>query len=80
MIFFSLYWFIFFKYQSHLYVMLPSPDQEKLIKNYVISIFSLKIVDIIHLIMSQLNVDIFLLDWERPHPVSSSGRPGMKIV
>ena len=25
------------------------------------------------LVVSQISVDIFLLDWERPHPVSSGG-------
>ena len=39
----SLYWFTFFKYQSYLHVMLPSPEQELLIKHYVIAIFALKV-------------------------------------
>ena len=43
----SLYWFVFFKYQSHLHVILPSPDQELLIKHYVISIFALKVESLI---------------------------------
>eukprot|EP00094_Tigriopus_californicus_P012053 TCALIF_11646-PA protein Name:"Similar to Tmem67 Meckelin (Rattus norvegicus)" AED:0.11 eAED:0.11 QI:708/0.75/0.55/1/1/1/9/0/735 len=33
-------------------------------------------VDVIHLIVSQITVDIFLLDWERPKAVSSSGTHG----
>ena len=37
--------------------------------------FIRQLVDIIHLVMSQISVDIFLLDWERPHPVSSGMRP-----
>jgi hypothetical protein len=39
----SLYWFIFFKEQNFLHVILPSPKQEREIKRYVISIFSLKV-------------------------------------
>ena len=44
MFFACLYWFTFFKFQDHLYVVLPSPEQEKLIKHYVISIFALKVL------------------------------------
>ena len=43
-IFFTcLYWFVFYKEQNFLHAMLPSEDQEKIIKDYVISIFSLKV-------------------------------------
>ena len=43
-IFFTcLYWFGFYKEQNFLHAMLPSEDQEKIIKDYVISIFSLKV-------------------------------------
>ena len=89
----SLYWFIFFKQQTVLHVVLPSYDQELEIKHYVISIFALKVrrltflrkiikhfcfqlVDMAHLILTQISVDIFLLDWERPHPVSSGTKSG----
>ncbi|XP_059083812.1 meckelin-like [Tigriopus californicus] len=72
----SLVWAAFFKFQDHLHVMLPSSDQEMLIKYYIIAIFCLKTVDVIHLIVSQITVDIFLLDWERPKAVSSSGTHG----
>ncbi len=37
------YWFIFFKHQTFTHVMLPSEEQEQLIKQYVISIFALKV-------------------------------------
>ena len=43
-IFFTcLYWFVFYKEQNFMHAMLPSEDQEKIIKDYVISIFSLKV-------------------------------------
>ena len=64
----SLYWFIFYKQQNYLHSILPTEDQEKLIKKYVISIFALKIVDVIHLLLSQMSIDIFLVDWERAKP------------
>ncbi len=46
--------------------------QEHLIKSYVVSIFVLKIIDIIHLLYCQMSADLFLLDWERPRPVSTT--------
>ena len=48
--------------------MRPTEDQENLIKSYVISIFALKTVDVIHLLVTQMTVDVFLIDWERPKP------------
>ena len=69
MFFTSLYWFAFFKQQSYLHVLLPSPkDLEPIIKHYIIAIFVLKLVDIVHLLASQMSADVFLLDWERPKP------------
>ena len=43
----SLYWLVFFKEQNFLHVILPSPKQELEIKRYVISIFALKVSNII---------------------------------
>ena len=61
--------------QAYLHVLLPSPDtQEMLIKHYVIATFALKVVDIGHLLISQMSADIFLLDWERPKPNLKGGR------
>ena len=68
----SLFWFIFFKQQNFIHAILPTPEQEKLIKNYVISIFALKIVDVAHMIFTQMSVDVFLIDWEQPKPSQSS--------
>jgi meckelin len=46
----SIYWFIFFKEQNFLHVILPTHEQEKEIKHYVISIFALKVLFIIRVI------------------------------
>ena len=64
----ALYWFIFFKQQNYVHTVLPAEDQEAFIKHYLISAFSLKILDIVVLILGQVTVDVFLLDWERPPP------------
>ena len=57
-IFFTcLYWFVFYKEQNFLHAMLPSEDQEKIIKDYVISIFSLKV----SIIPSQRNYNFIVI-------------------
>ena len=61
----SLYWFIFFKQQTFVHVMLPTEEQEQFIKHYLISAFALKLINILFLLYSQITVDVFLLDWER---------------
>lgn len=43
MYFTCLYYLIFFKEQHFLHVILPSQDQEKEIKRYIIAIFALKV-------------------------------------
>ena len=50
------------------YFFFSSTEQERLIKDYVISIFALKLVDIAHLLFCQMTVDLFLIDWEQPKP------------
>ena len=49
-----------------MHTVLPAEDQEAFIKHYLISAFALKLLDIVVLILGQVTVDIFLLDWERP--------------
>ncbi|KAK6624732.1 hypothetical protein RUM44_011592 [Polyplax serrata] len=58
--------FIFFKGQSVIHVLLPREDQETVIKLYIIFAFLLKIVEIARLIYNQITIDIFFIDWERP--------------
>ena len=70
----SLYWFIFFKQQTYVHVILPNEEQEFFIKQYLISAFALKLVNIGFLIYSQISVDVFLLDWEKPPLVTSKSK------
>ena len=70
----SLYWFIFFKQQTYVHVVLPTEEQERFIKHYLISAFALKLVNILYLLYSQISVDVFLVDWERPPLVTSKAR------
>ncbi|CAL8079935.1 unnamed protein product [Orchesella dallaii] len=71
----ALYWFIFFKKQAVVHVMLPDPLQERLIRDLLISAFALKIVDILKLLYRQSNIDIFFIDWERPKARSTIQAP-----
>ena len=74
-IFFTcLYWFVFFKQQTFVHAVLPTKEQEEFIKHYLISAFVLKLLNIGFLIYSQISVDVFLLDWERPPLISSKAK------
>ena len=59
-------------------MVLPTEEQEQFIKHYLISAFALKLVNILYLLYSQVTVDVFLLDWERPPLVPSKGREGSR--
>lgn len=63
----ALWWLIFFKRQTTVMLLLPTIDQESEFIAYLISTFILKAIHLLHMIINQVTVDIFLLDWERPH-------------
>ncbi|KAJ1524437.1 hypothetical protein ONE63_010934 [Megalurothrips usitatus] len=67
--------FLFYKGQSVPHMLLPGPYEEYLIFTYVIVAFSLKIIEIAHMIWHQISIDIFLMDWERPRASGSLPRP-----
>ncbi|XP_043214644.1 meckelin-like isoform X2 [Amphibalanus amphitrite] len=69
------YWFIFFKRQEVAYSLLPTPEQERFVRDIVISAFVLKTADVIWLLWRQVTVSLFLLDWERPKARSSLPHP-----
>ncbi|KAL4617058.1 meckelin [Arapaima gigas] len=62
----GLYWLIFYKAQQFVSVLLPLPNQEEKFITYVACAFALKAVQLLHKLVSQLSVDIFFIDWERP--------------
>ncbi|XP_046393183.1 meckelin [Ischnura elegans] len=80
----SLRTFILFKGQSVPYITLPVvpletvltgedvPEEDMLIKTYIIVSFSLKCIEILHMLGIQGSMDIFFLDWERPRPMGTS--------
>ncbi|NXD06592.1 MKS3 protein, partial [Nothocercus nigrocapillus] len=62
----GIYWLVFFKAQQFVSVFLPLPSQEEDFVTYVGCAFSLKALQLLHKLVSQLTVDIFFIDWERP--------------
>lgn len=62
----ALYWLIFFKGQVLAFVLIPQTDQEASFLSLIVIGFSLKLFDIIHLILVQASYNIFFIDWERP--------------
>ncbi|XP_060143332.1 meckelin isoform X1 [Globicephala melas] len=62
----GLYWLIFFKAQKSVSVLLPMPAQEERFVTYVGCAFALKALQFLHKLISQITIDIFFIDWERP--------------
>ncbi|NXG61020.1 MKS3 protein, partial [Hemiprocne comata] len=62
----GIYWLVFFKAQQFVSVLLPLPSQEEDFVTYVACAFTLKALQFLHLLVSQLTIDIFFIDWERP--------------
>ncbi|XP_075069890.1 meckelin isoform X2 [Mixophyes fleayi] len=76
----GLYWLLLFKGQQHVSVLLPLPKDEKIFITYVSCAFALKALQFLHTLISQLNVDIFFIDWERPKNRSLKSEGGVKTV
>ncbi|XP_059528220.1 meckelin isoform X2 [Myotis daubentonii] len=62
----GLYWLIFFKAQKAVSVFLPTPTQEERFVTFVGCAFALKALQFLHKLVSQVTIDIFFIDWERP--------------
>ncbi|XP_021118293.1 meckelin isoform X2 [Heterocephalus glaber] len=62
----GLYWLIFFKAQKSVSVLLPLAAQEERFVTYVGCAFALKALQFLHKLISQITIDIFFIDWERP--------------
>ena len=71
LVIFTGYWFIFFKLQERVYVLLPALNTySKNYKHYDFLFFIVcgaKLLTILYkIVFEQSNFDIFLIDWERP--------------
>uniref|UniRef100_A0A8C4PQW0 Transmembrane protein 67 n=1 Tax=Equus asinus TaxID=9793 RepID=A0A8C4PQW0_EQUAS len=52
--------------QKSVSVLLPRPAQEERFVTYVGCAFALKALQFLHKLISQITIDIFFIDWERP--------------
>ncbi|XP_075172370.1 meckelin isoform X1 [Anomaloglossus baeobatrachus] len=71
----GLYWLLLFKGQQHVSVFLPLPDDEKNFITHVSCAFTLKGLQFLHTLLSQMSIHIFFIDWERPKnkPLKTEG-------
>ena len=53
--------------QTNVYLIVPEDDQNVPFTSYLASAFALKFLQLLHMLVSQVTVDVFFLDWERPH-------------
>ncbi|NXP53510.1 MKS3 protein, partial [Heliornis fulica] len=62
----GIYWLVFFKAQRFVSVLLPLPSEEEDFVTYIACAFTLKALHFLQMLVSQLTIDIFFIDWERP--------------
>ena len=72
----TLHWLFFFKQQTVVIRFLPTSSQEYLVKALLASAFVMKSIDVIYMLYSQIFVDIFFIDWERPRGTVNLNRDG----
>ncbi|KAM5156696.1 meckelin [Mantella aurantiaca] len=74
----GVYWLLLFKGQQYVSVLLPLPGDEKNFTTYVSCAFVLKALQSVHTLISQLTIDIFFIDWERPKNRTLKSEGGAK--
>jgi len=73
-------WQFFFKRQSTVIRVLPTADQEHLIASLLVAAFVMKFFDVVYILYSQIYVDIFFIDWERPRGSQVTGTDGHTVT
>ncbi|CAJ0937775.1 unnamed protein product [Ranitomeya imitator] len=79
----AVYWLIAFKGQTSVVSVTLPPSGGQVETDFIIYLsvaFSLKALELIHLLVSQLTYNIFLIDWEKPKDKSPSSVPGKSNV
>lgn len=61
----SFYWYIFFKWQDAVYVLLPRERESSPFFSLMVACFVASLCHILHLIYKQCNMDVFFIDWEK---------------
>ena len=59
-------WLAFFKNQTIAHTLIPSADEIYVITPFLISAVIMKAVQVVHMIYTQVIVDMFFIDWEQP--------------
>ncbi|XP_056381501.1 meckelin-like isoform X2 [Hyla sarda] len=79
----AVYWLIAFKGQTSVVNVTLPPAKGQVETDFVIYLsvaFSLKALELIHLLVSQLTYNIFLIDWEKPKDKTPSNTQGKSNV
>ncbi|XP_073411007.1 meckelin-like isoform X3 [Dendrobates tinctorius] len=79
----AIYWLIAFKGQTSVVTVTLPPSGGQVETDFIIYLsvaFSLKALELIHLLVSQLTYNIFLIDWEKPKDKTPSNVPGKSNV
>jgi len=62
----SWYWWIFFKGQEDIYVLLPTSDPHPMWTTVIIVVIVTKTVEMVGSVAWNVGIDIFFIDWEKP--------------
>lgn len=79
----SVYWLIAFKGQTTTVTVTLPPSGGQVETDFIIYMslaFALKVLELLHLLVTQLTANIFLIDWERPKDKSTSNSQGKSNV
>ena len=72
----SAYWFFFFKLSDKVHSMLPNDGEIGLVRNMLYAAVTLQSLDVAMEIYRQVNMDVFVIDWEKPRRVMLPGGSG----
>ena len=69
----SVYWLLFFKFQSEVYAILATDGKMQTFNSVVVLTTILATVAVLELLWRQTHYDVFFIDWEKPWRVLSPG-------
>ena len=72
----SAYWFFFFKLSDKVHSMLPNDGEIGLVRNMLYAAVTLQSLDVAMEIYRLVNMDVFVIDWEKPRRVMLPGGSG----
>ncbi|QDZ19522.1 meckelin [Chloropicon primus] len=69
----SIYWLLFFKFQSEVYAILATDSKMATFNGVVVITTILTTVAVLELLWNQTHYDVFFIDWEKPWRILSPG-------